>query len=238
MPQILVVEDEPDIGELIRIHLERVGLPAQVHRSGLSAWNAIESDPPGLVVLDLMLPDMDGFEICRRMRADPRTADVPILMVSAKGEESDIVAGLELGADDYVTKPFSPRVLIARVQNLLRRSDGGGPTPEDAARIIRIAGGRLQIDIDRHAVTVDGEQIELTRSEFDILLCLVSRPGFVRTRDQLIAAVHGEMAVMTARTMDVHITSIRRKLGPMRELIRTVRGVGYRIDESSPTTEE
>lgn len=238
MSQILIVEDEPDIGELIRIHLQRLGLQARVQQSGLAAWSSIESDPPRLVVLDLMLPDMDGFEICRRMRSGEQTRDVPILIVSAKGEESDIVAGLELGADDYVTKPFSPKILMARVQNLLRRVESDGASQADTARTIRIAGGRLCIDLDHHSVLVNGSDVEFTRSEFDILLCLVSRPGFVRTRDQLISAVHGEMAVLTARTMDVHIASIRRKLGPLRELIRTVRGVGYRIDESAPAFNE
>jgi len=232
MPHIVVVEDEPDIGALIRFHLEREGFAAQVHQSGRSAWTAIEKAPPRMVILDLMLPDMDGFEICRRIRRNERTRDVPVLMVSAKGEEADIVSGLELGADDYVTKPFSPKVLMARVRNLLRRVEHDDEFAGDAGRVISLASGSLRIDLDRHTVAVNGGDIDLTRSEFDILRCLVSRPGFVRTRDQLIAAVHGELAVLTARTVDVHITAIRRKLGPLRDLIRTVRGVGYRIVES------
>jgi two-component system phosphate regulon response regulator PhoB len=157
---------------------------------------------------------------------------VPILIVSAKGEEADIVAGLELGADDYVTKPFSPKVLMARMRNLLRRVEADSEADSAERNRISIAGGSLVVDIDRRTVTVSGRAVELTRSEFDILHCLLARPGFVRTRHQIIAAVHGDGTVLTSRTVDVHITAIRRKLDELGELIRTVRGVGYRIDES------
>jgi two-component system phosphate regulon response regulator PhoB len=169
------------------------------------------------------------------MRRDEGTRSVPILIVSARGEEADIVEGLELGADDYVTKPFSPRVLMARMHNLLRRSRPDVST-EPAGRRISIADGSLVIDLDRHVVLVHDEPVELTRTEFDILHCLVSRPGFVRTRDQIIKTVHGVTAVLTSRTVDVHITALRRKLGPLGGLVTTVRGVGYRVDET-PTVQ-
>lgn len=229
---ILIVEDEPDIGDLIRFHVDREGLAARLIPSGRDAWDSIEESPPLLLILDLMLPDLDGLEICRRMRWNEQTRSIPILIVSAKGEEADIVTGLELGADDYVTKPFSPKVLMARMRNLLRRIEShDGPEPSESSKI-SVAGHSLVIDLDRHTVTAAGHPVELTRSEFDILHCLVSRPGFVRTRDQIIAAVHGDNAVLTSRTVDVHITAIRRKLGEVGRLIRTVRGVGYRVEET------
>jgi len=231
-PTILIVEDEADIGELIRFQLDREGLPAIVIQSGQAALDEIMRRPPRLVVLDLMLPDLDGLEICRRLKWSDATREIPILIVSAKGEESDIITGLELGADDYVTKPFSPKVLVARVRNLLRRTQSARAAPDEAARPIRLAGGAVVIDRERYTVTVEGKTVELTQTEFEILYCLVSRPGFVRTRDQIIAAVRGDRAVLTSRTVDVHMTAIRRKLGDFGVLIRTVRGVGYRLDES------
>jgi two-component system phosphate regulon response regulator PhoB len=231
-PQILIVEDEKEIGDLIRFHLEREGFAARTIQSGRVALDEISRRPPTLLVLDLMLPDLDGLEICRRLKWEETTRAIPILILSAKGEESDIVAGLEVGADDYVTKPFSPKVLMARIRNVLRRSMGSAPEPSSGGQL-SIAEGSLVIDFDRHEVIVDDATIDLTRTEFEILRCLVSRPGFVRTRDQIIRAVHGEQAVLTPRTVDVHITAIRRKLGSVGNLIRTVRGVGYRLDESS-----
>ena len=233
MSKILIVEDEPDIGELIRFHVDREGFVASVIQSGSAAWDEISRNPPRLVILDLMLPDLDGLEICRRMRWNEQTRSVPILIVSAKGEEADIVSGLELGADDYVTKPFSPKVLMARMRNLLRRVESEGDADLAQRNRINLADGALTIDLDQHTVTVVGREVELTRCEFDILHCLVARPGFVRTRDQIIAAVHGENAVLTSRTVDVHITAIRRKLGELGAIIRTVRGVGYRVDETA-----
>lgn len=229
---VLIVEDEPDIGELIKFHLDREGFATRVIRSGREALEAIRREPPDAVVLDLMLPDVDGFEICRRMRWEDRTRDVPILIVSARGEEADIVSGLELGADDYVTKPFSPKVLLARLRNLLRRGSGKVSAGAERRRL-EVASGALVVDLDERSVIVSGAPISLTRTEFDILHCLVSRPGFVRTRDQIISTVHGNNIVLTGRTVDVHMTAIRRKLGELGVIIRTVRGVGYRIDESA-----
>lgn len=229
---ILIVEDEAEIAELIRFHLDREGIPCQIVGSGRTALEAIRRDPPGLVLLDLMLPDLDGLEVCRRLKWDEATRRVPIIMVTAKGEESDVVTGTELGADDYVTKPFSPRVLVARVRNVLRRSQGeraADPPPNRR----KLAGERLIIDADRHAVTVNGEPVDLTVTEFGILSYLAERPGFVRTRDQIIAAVHGSTTVLSRRTVDVHVTALRRKLGEVGSVIETVRGVGYRLGDGS-----
>jgi len=230
-PNVLIVEDEPDIGELIRFHVDREGYSSRIIASGRIALDEIRRRPPDLLVLDLMLPDLDGLEVCRRLKWDETTRAVPIVIVSAKGEEADIVSGLELGADDYVTKPFSPRVLMARIRNALRRTvTANGPAAEPRRRL-SLADGRLVIDLDRHIVEVDGEAIEFTQTEFGILHYLASRPGFVRTRDQILSAVHGDNVVLTSRTVDVHVTAIRRKLGPLGALIATVRGVGYRLEE-------
>ncbi len=227
---ILIVEDEAEIAELIQFHVKRDGLAAAVVASGRMALDVIARRRPDLVVLDLMLPDLDGLEVCRRLRWEPETRDLPILIVSAKGEESDIVSGLELGADDYLTKPFSPRVLMARIKNLLRRRRDELEKPE--ARRLTRADGLLTIDLDRHRVEVGNDGIDLTPTEFGILHCLATRPGFVRTRDQIIAAVHGDTTVLSTRAVDVHITSLRRKLGDAGPLIETVRGIGYRLREA------
>jgi len=232
---ILIVEDDPEIGELIQFHTTRENYVSDVIVSGQRALESIRRTPPDLVILDLMLPDLDGLEICRRVRWDEKTRRIPILIVSAKGEESDIVMGLELGADDYVTKPFSPKVLMARIRNLLRRVEETHHPASDSGTVQRVSlsGGRLVIDCDRRTITLDGEDVEFTRSEFDILNCIVSKPGFVRTRDQIIAAVHGDEMVLSSRTVDVHLAAIRRKLGTLAPLIHTVRGVGYRLEESA-----
>jgi two-component system phosphate regulon response regulator PhoB len=226
---ILIVEDEPDIAELIRFHVEREGLSPRVVSSGQTAMESIRSRHPDLVVLDLMLPDLDGLEVCRRLTWDEETRSIPILIVSAKGEEADIVAGLELGADDYVTKPFSPKVLMARIRTVLRRERE--PTQPEDTRRLQLGSGLVSIDLDRHEVTVEGAKVDLTLTEFGILAYLAGRPGFVRTRDQIISAVHGDNVVLTGRTVDVHVTAIRRKLGQVGSLLETVRGVGYRISE-------
>jgi len=233
---ILIVEDEPDIAELIRFNLAREGFTASVAPSGDIALRAIERKPPDLVMLDLMLPDMDGLEVCRQLKWNETTRHVPILIVSAKGEESDVVAGLELGADDYVTKPFSPKVLVARVRNILRRRVDAEARSERPPRRLTLADGRLVIDLDRHEVRVDDEETALTKTEFDILLCLATRPGFVRTRDQIIASVHGEKTVLASRTIDVHVTALRKKLGDLGAVIETRRGVGYRLNDENIVT--
>jgi len=232
---ILIVEDESDIAELIKFHVERDGYKARTIHSGRLALDVIQREHPKMVVLDLMLPDLDGLEVCRRLKWDPQTRHIPVLIVSAKGEETDIVTGIELGADDYVTKPFSPRELVARVKNIMRRYEERlEPATENGSRL-SMAGGELTIDRDRHEVRVGGTPIELTFTEFGILHYLASRPGFVRTRDQIISAVHGDSAVLSSRTVDVHVTSLRRKLGPLGKRVETVRGVGYRLAEAADT---
>jgi two-component system phosphate regulon response regulator PhoB len=233
---ILIVEDDRDISELIRFHIEREGYRARESVSGREALEMIRKEHPDLVVLDLMLPDLDGLEICRRMKWDDRTRSIPVLIVSAKGDETDVVTGLELGADDYVSKPFSPRVLMARVKNILRRGNVAEPAAknENGRNVTAMAGGEVVIDLDQHKVFVQGEAVEFTLTEFGILHYLARRPGFVRTRDQIIAAVHGDNIVLSSRTVDVHVTAIRRKLGEFGAMIQTVRGVGYRLTEQSP----
>lgn len=231
---ILIVEDEPDIAELIRFHIERDGFEAQSVHSGRIALDTVERQRPRLIVLDLMLPDLDGLEVCRRLKRDAETRSIPILIVSAKGEESDIVTGIELGADDYITKPFSPRELMARLKNILRRYEAHPDAPTDGGTRLSMADGALTIDPDRHEVRVHGEPVELTFTEFGILQYLATRPGFVRTRDQIIAAVHGSDAVLSSRTVDVHVTSLRRKLGDVGKTVATVRGVGYRLIDRVP----
>ena len=226
--QVLIVEDEPEIAELIEFHAERAGMRARKVHSGRIAIDVIKREKPDLIVLDLMLPDLDGLEVCRKLKQGEDTRSIPIVMVSAKGEESDVVAGIELGADDYVTKPFSPRVLMARLRNVLRRAGVANDPPPTTDRMILLE-GKLVIDLDRHEVAVAGKKIELTLTEFGILHYLASRPGFVRTRDQIIGSVHGKNTVLSSRTVDVHITALRRKLGALADCVETVRGVGYRF---------
>ena len=235
---ILIVEDEPEIADLIRFHVERAGMQAKAIHSGRIAMDVIGREPPRLVVLDLMLPDLDGLEVCRRLKWSPETRDIPVLIVSAKGEETDVVTGIELGADDYVTKPFSPRELIARLKNILRRYEDRPQRSETSENRIALADGRVVIDRDRHEVRVGETPLELTNTEFGILTYLALRPGFVRTRDQIIASLHGDQAVLSSRTVDVHMTSLRRKLGELGRIIETVRGVGYRLTDRSADEHE
>jgi two-component system, OmpR family, alkaline phosphatase synthesis response regulator PhoP len=235
---ILIVEDELEIAELVLFHLEREGFTARIVQSGRLAMSTVESERPDLILLDLMLPDLDGLEVCRRLKWQAETRTIPILIISAKGDESDIVAGIELGADDYVTKPFSPKVLVARVKNILRRHGAEVAPAVDDSRPLALADGALLIDTDRHTVTVQGRPVDLTVTEFGILHYLALRPGFVRTRDQIISAVHGDSAVLSSRTVDVHVTALRRKLGDLGGLIQTVRGVGYRLSELVPVPDE
>ncbi|MEN8150739.1 MAG: response regulator [Planctomycetota bacterium] len=224
---ILVVEDEEDILEVIRYNLAREGYRVHGVRNGEEGLDRIRRENPNLVLLDLMLPGVDGLEICRRIKKDPVTRMIPVVMVTAKGEESDVVLGLGMGADDYVVKPFSPRELVARVKAVLRR----GPLLEDRAAGERIERGALVVDIGRHEARVDGEPITVTATEMRLLHFLAAHPGRVFTRDHLLSRVIGEHAVVIDRNIDVHIGSIRKKLGDHRDLISTVRGVGYRFRE-------
>lgn len=223
---ILVVDDEPDILELVKYNLAKEGYRVECVQSGEDAISRARSILPDLLVLDLMLPGVDGLEVCKRLKADARTAHISIIMLTAKGEDADVVAGLELGADDYITKPFSTRVLLARVKALLRRQES--KQDEDTPALKR---GDLIVDTSRHVVTVCGTPIDLTALEMRILEALARRPGLVLTRYQIVKASQGEGVGVTDRSVDVHIVSLRRKLKECGNLIETVRGVGYRFKE-------
>lgn len=223
---IVVVEDEEDILELITFNLKKEGFHVRGETNGRAGLDAIRRHRPRLVLLDLMLPDMDGLQICREIKADKMLAGIPVIMVTARGEETDIVVGLEMGADDYVPKPFSPRVLLARVKAVLRRRHPG--TDKDN-RVWQ--SGDLVIDPVRHLVTLDGQPVPLSATEFRILLFLMQRPGWVFTRDQIIDAVHGRDYPVTERSIDVQVATLRKKLGLAGRMIETVRGVGYRMQD-------
>ena len=224
--KILVVEDEEDIAELIRFNLAQEGFEVRVAITGEQGLSEASRAIPDLVLLDLMLPGTDGLEICRRLKSDARTAAVPIMMVTARGEEPDIVAGLELGADDYLTKPFSPRVLLARLRAVLRRRRTAPPQESDPLRV-----GAIEIHPGRHEVKVDGETIDLTSTEFKILHFLIRRPGWVFTRYQIVDGIRGPNYPVTERSVDVQVVALRRKLGAAGAAVETVRGVGYRFRE-------
>jgi two-component system phosphate regulon response regulator PhoB len=224
---VLAIEDDKDILELITYNLEREGYEVTGVTSGEDGVDAARSDAPDLVLLDLMLPGIDGLEVCRRLKSDPDTAHIPVVMVTAKGEEADIVSGLELGADDYVTKPFSPKVLIARMRAVERRRTRVPVSDQDVIRTDEIV-----IHPGRHEVTVGDERVDLTFTEFRILHILARRPGWVFTRHQIVDAIHGEHYPVTDRAVDVQIVGLRRKLGSAGEYIETVRGVGYRFRDS------
>jgi two-component system alkaline phosphatase synthesis response regulator PhoP len=223
---VLVMEDEEDIAELLKYNLAKEGYRLTAVGSGEEGLKAAQAALPDLVVLDLMLPGMDGLEVCRRFKQDAQTRHVPTIMLTAKGEESDIVAGLELGADDYITKPFSPRVLLARVRAVLRRR-ALLPPVEDAPLILH----ELIIHPGRHEVLVQGRPVDLTATEFRLLSMLARRPGWVFTRSQIVHEVHGEDYPVTDRAVDVQIVWLRKKLGSCGKYIGTVRGVGYRFTE-------
>ena len=218
--RIIVIEDERDLADLVSMHLEREGYLVSTYANGSDGWAAVDRDKPNLVVLDLMLPGMDGLEICRRMRRDDRFVSVPLLVLTARSEEADIVTLLELGADDYITKPFSLRVLVARVRALLRR----GEIDPGAAEVLR--SGPIEIDTGRHEVRVEDDVVLLTPTEFRILSYLVRSPGRVRSRADILSAT--DEASVLERTVDVHVVSLRRKLKSAGAWLETVRGVGYR----------
>ncbi len=223
---ILVVDDEEDILELLRYNLAREGYRVTCVASGEEALKAARSSLPDLILLDLWLPGMDGLEVCRRLKGEARTRDLPIIMLTAKGEEADIVAGLELGADDYITKPFSPRVLLARIRTVLRRRTAA-PLAETAPLRVH----QLVIDPGRHEVLLEGRPLDLTLMEFQLLHLLSRRPGWVYTRSQIVQGVHGEDYAVTERSIDVHMVGLRKKLGPFGKYLETVRGIGYRLKE-------
>ncbi len=223
---VLVVEDEPDIAELIRYNLEREGYQVVVTATGEAGLDAARRKRPDIILLDLMLPGVDGLDVCRRLKLDTHTSTIPIVMVTARGEETDVVAGLELGADDYVTKPFSPRVLSARTRAVLRRPRS---QPDDTDAPVRIHG--IEIHPGRHEVIADGTPLVLTATEFKILHLLARRPGWVFTRYQIVDGIRGPNYPVTERAIDVQVVALRRKLGDHGALIETVRGVGYRFKD-------
>lgn len=225
---ILVVDDEEDILELVRYNLVSEGYAVMTAETGEQAIDIARKEPPALVVLDLMLPGIDGIRVAALLREDERTHDVPILMLTARSGESDEVLGLEAGADDYVSKPFSPKVLKARVKAILRRSERG-EEGEDAI----VDAGDLRIDPGRRKVWVRGEEVVLSFTEFQILLILSRRPGWVFTRSRIVDAVRGDNYPVTDRSVDVQIVGLRKKLGDLGSHIETVRGVGYRFKERS-----
>jgi len=223
---ILVIEDEEDIQELVRYNLSKEGYRVASALDGEEGFRAAKSSTPDLIVLDLMLPGIDGLELCRLFKADAKTRHVPVVMLTAKGEESDVVAGLELGADDYVTKPFSPRILVARIRAVLRRKVREA---EDDSAPLKIHD--LAIHPGRHEVTLKGKPVDLTYTEFSLLHYLARRPGWVFTRQQIVDAVRGEDYPVTERSVDVQVVGLRKKLGSGGDYIETVRGVGYRFKE-------
>jgi len=223
---ILVIEDDADMVELLEYNLTQEGYQVVSAPSGEEGLDRISSKRPDLVVLDLMLPGMDGLEACKLLKRDPKTEHIPVVMLTAKGEEADIVTGLELGADDYITKPFSPKVLVARIRAVLRRK---AKEPTDKTTIVTVHD--LVIHPGRHEVLLKGDPIELTFTEFGILHALARRPGWVFTRYQIVDSVRGESYAVTERSVDVHIAALRNKLGSAAGYIETVRGVGYRFKE-------
>jgi two-component system alkaline phosphatase synthesis response regulator PhoP len=225
---ILIVDDEEDIRELITYNLQKEGFEVTAVESGEQALSEVKNHAPHLVILDLMLPGMDGLEICRLMKSSSRTAGIPIVMLTAKGEEADVVTGLEVGADDYVTKPFSPRVLIARIKAVLRRRRQSVPADDEM-----IAAGELTLHPGTREVTVNGKPVALSNAEFRILHRLAQRQGWVFTRHQIADSLQSDNAPVTSRTVDVHVCSLRRKLGQCGTYIETVHGVGYRFKDLS-----
>jgi two-component system phosphate regulon response regulator PhoB len=227
--RILVVDDEEDLAELVAYNLTREGYQVTCVGSGELALSEARSQTPDLIVLDLLLPKVDGLDVCKQLKSDPRTQHIPIVMLTAKSEEVDMVTGLECGADDYVTKPFSPRVLLARIRSVLRRrAKAAGETDEDP-EALRI--GSLLIHPGRHEVLVDGQPIDLTFTEFRLLHFLARKPGWAFSRSQIVDAVKGEDYPVTERSVDVQVVGLRKKLGSLGTCIETVRGVGYRFKE-------
>ncbi|HEU4338929.1 MAG TPA: response regulator [Planctomycetota bacterium] len=225
---VLVIDDEKDVVELIRYNLEKGGFDVVAARDGPSGLKAATASPPDAILLDIMMPGLDGLGVCRRLREEPRTARIPIILLTAKAAESDRIVGLELGADDYVVKPFSPRELVARIRALLRRT---ALVSADSEAIRR---GDLIVDTGRHEVTWAGKPVVLTATEFRILHYLAARPGRVCSRSDIIDGAFGRDVAVVDRTVDVHVTALRKKLGKGGDLLETVRGFGYRFHDAGP----
>jgi len=225
-PLIAIIDDEPDILELVSIHLKKSNFRVKEFAEAEPLYRFLAKELPDLVILDLMLPDVDGLQVCRYLRENEGLSSIPIVMLTAKAEETDKIVGLELGADDYVTKPFSPRELVARVRAVLRRH--AGHAVEEDRKIVL---GDVVMDIDRHEVTIKGQIIDLTPSEFKILHLLAMKRGRVQTRDQILNFLWGDEKYVIDRTVDVHIRHLREKLGEASSMIRNVRGAGYRMED-------
>lgn len=224
---VLAIEDDPDIVELLQYNLEREGFPVITAGDGETGLSEAVRRRPGIILLDLMLPGMDGLEVCRQLKQRNETRGIPVIVISAKGEENDVVLGLELGADDYIPKPFSPREVLARVRAVLRRAT----TLSDRQAKTRIELDDVILDLERYEVKVGGEVVPFTRSEFRLIWALASSPGRVFTRDQLVDRITEGEAVILDRNIDVHVSAIRKKLGEASKLVGTVRGVGYKLKD-------
>jgi two-component system phosphate regulon response regulator PhoB len=222
--RILLVEDEPDIAEVLQYNLEKEGFDVELARRGDSGLEAIRREVPDLILLDLMLPGLDGLELTRLLKRDPATAHLPIVMLTARSEEVDRIVGLELGADDYISKPFSPREVVLRVKAVLRRLQ---PEETAASEVLQVGG--IELDISGHQLRLGGKEVPLTATEFRLLRLLMERNGRVQTRGQLLSDVWGYAEDIDSRTVDTHIRRLRRKLGPEADRIETVIGVGYRL---------
>jgi two-component system phosphate regulon response regulator PhoB/two-component system alkaline phosphatase synthesis response regulator PhoP len=222
---VAIIDDEPDIVELVSLHLKRAGFRVEGFFDGETFLDFMENSIPDLVILDLMLPDTDGFDICKYMKKKNEYASIPLIMLTAKGDETDKILGLELGADDYVTKPFSVKELVARVKAVMRRQK-----LEDAGETIAI-GGILEIDPGKHEVMLEGNKVKLTSTEFKILKFLATKKGWVFSRDQILDHLWGQEKAVVDRTVDVHIKHLRAKLGKAARFIKNIRGVGYKLEE-------
>ena len=225
--RIVMIEDEEDIAALVKLQAEISGYKLHVEVDGVNGYRAIEREKPDLVILDIMLPGENGLDVCRKLKANPETKNIPVIILSAKGEEIDIVLGLELGADDYVPKPFSPKVLFSRIKAVLRR----GKEVEKAVRMVKF--GEFILDIERYLLRLKDKSFPLTLSEFGILRRLVANRGKVLTRNQLLDGINNDDSFVVDRNIDVHIASLRKKLGPTFDWIETVRGIGYRFKEEA-----
>ncbi|MBD3426816.1 MAG: response regulator [Candidatus Omnitrophica bacterium] len=223
--RILIIEDDKDIAKLVKYNLEKAGFECAVSSTGENALEVLDRNPVDLILLDIMLPQIDGLEVCRRIKQDEKLSNIPVVMLTAKGEEVDRVVGFELGADDYIVKPFSPRELILRVKAILKRVT----KPEPKADILK--SGKLKVDISRHMVTVDKKEVTLTPMEFDLLGTLMKRAGRVQSRERLLNDVWDIASDVTTRTVDTHVKRLREKLGKAGDAIETVRGIGYKFRE-------